>query len=156
LNAVLRISRKANDGVVDIFRTEIGAVGCGSGGRNGGGGAAESGGIFLAIRSVGFWCGRGFVHLRKTLSKERRESTEETRMANVLGSAGCQPAAFGNLPNAVARSAPSDGLTSPICKNLFAASCRELQAGSLRSPKKETATVSRAQWWERRNARGRR
>src|SRR5438552_2140716 len=62
LDAVLRISREANDGVVDVLRTEIGAVGGGSGGRNRGGGAAESGGIFLAIRSVGFWCGRGFVH----------------------------------------------------------------------------------------------
>ena len=46
----------------------------------------------------------------------------------VLGSAGCQPAAFGSLPNAF-RNAKTEAYA-----NGFAASCRELQAGSLYSP----------------------
>jgi hypothetical protein len=46
----------------------------------------------------------------------------DTECDSLLGSAGCQPAAFGNLPNAF-RNAKSEAET-----DLFAANCRELQA----------------------------
>lgn len=41
------------------------------------------------------------------------------------GSAGCQPAAFGSLPNAFGNA------NSDACAKLFAASCRELQAPAI-------------------------
>jgi hypothetical protein len=63
------------------------------------------------------------------------ETTQHMRLVKILGSAGCQPAPTGSLPVGIAAADKKD----PSCQfipelNVFAASCRERQAGSLRSP----------------------
>src|SRR5205085_8385916 len=55
-----------------------------------------------------------------------------------VGSAGCQPAPPGSLPGG--KNARRNSLATRIAKTrcgMFAASCRELQAGSLRSPRED-------------------
>jgi hypothetical protein len=58
LDAVLRITGKTDDGVVDTFRAQIGAV-------------------RLRCRSGG-WCSRGLVHGINTLTKAETESTDNS------------------------------------------------------------------------------
>jgi hypothetical protein len=60
----------------------------------------------------------------------------QTARIVLLGSAGCQPAAFGSLPNAFGK------VKNEADTNLFAASCRGLQASGLCSPKPRRARYS--------------
>ena len=70
LNAVLRISRETDDGVVDAFGAKIGPVRC-RGGRRGG----------SAVRGIGFRQVRRRIHVRQTISG--KEENVECRMSNL-------------------------------------------------------------------------
>ena len=85
LDAVLRISREADNGVVDALGAKIGAIRLrcrsgrwGSGGRRRGSGRGpRRGWIFLAIRRVSSWCFGGFFHSASTLSGRKKMSNAE-------------------------------------------------------------------------------
>jgi hypothetical protein len=67
------------------------------------------------------------VDFQIRLSHSRPENWQTPAEFSVLGSTGCQPVAFGNLAEC--------RLTSDVClEQRFAASCCELQAGSLCPP----------------------
>jgi hypothetical protein len=70
LNAILRISREADYGVIDGLRPKIGTARCRSGAGS-------------AVRSIGFRQNRRRIHLRKTISGN--EENVEWRLSNGEG-----------------------------------------------------------------------
>lgn len=57
------------------------------------------------------------------------------------GSAGCQPAVFGSLPKTLCSRVSLQSCSASHLRPMVAASCRDLQAGSLRYPKCVTALI---------------